>query len=98
MISSGDASMASEEFLVFDADGSYAYGRARTVGGGSGWSFEGGGGPTERGRWRAENGIYYILQSDGQWRRVGKYGLTDDDQTMMITYDRGGKKLWTRRR
>src|SRR5262245_7708852 len=60
--SSGDESMALEEFLVFEADGSYAYGR-RTVGSGAGWSFETGGGPTERGRWRAENGTYYILQS-----------------------------------
>jgi hypothetical protein len=98
MISSGDASMASEQFLVFNADGTYAYGTGRGVAGGSGWSYEGGGGATERGRWRTENGIYYISTQDGQWKRIGKYGLTENGQTMMITYDRGGKKIWNRSR
>jgi hypothetical protein len=90
--------MASEEFLVFRADGSYAYGKGRSVAGGSGWSFEGGGGPSETGRWRAADGIFYVLQPDGQWGRVGRYGMTDDGQTMRIIYDRGGRKLWSRRR
>ena len=98
LITSGDASMASEEFLVFRADGSYQYGKGRSVAGGSGWSFEGGGGPTETGRWRAEDSVFYVLQPDGQWMRVGKYGMTDDGQTMRIIYDRGGRKLWSRRR
>lgn len=97
-ITSGDASMASEEFLVFRADGSYAYGRGRAVAGGSTWSYEGGGGATERGQWRAEDGIYYILGQNGQWKRVGRYGMTDDGQTMRIIYDAGGRKLWSRRR
>ena len=98
LITSGDASMASEEFLVFRADGSYAYGRGRAVAGGSGWSYEGGGGATEQGRWRAEDGVYYILGQNGQWKRVGRYGMTDDGQTMRIIYDAGGRKLWSRRR
>lgn len=97
-IRSGDASMTSEEFLVFRADGTYAYGRGRAVAGGSNWSYESGGGATERGRWRTENGIYYISGQDGQWKRIGKYGLTDDGQTMMITNNQGGKKLWSRTR
>jgi hypothetical protein len=98
LITSGDASMASQEFLVFRADGTYAYGRGRAVAGGSGWSYEGGGGATEQGRWRTENGIYYVLQRDGRWMRIGKYGFTEDGRTMMITNDRGGKKLWSRGR
>ncbi len=45
--------MATEQFLVFHADGTYAYGTEREVAGGSGWFYEGGvGGATERGRWR----------------------------------------------
>jgi hypothetical protein len=96
-ITSGDASMASEEFLVFRADGSYAYGKGRAVAGGSNWSYEGGGGATERGQWRAEDGVYYILGQNGQWKRVGRYGMTDDGQTMRIIYDAGGRKLWSRR-
>jgi hypothetical protein len=98
MISSGDASMASEQFLVFHADGTYVYGTGRAVAGGSSWSYEGGGGATERGRWRTENGIYYISTQDGEWKRVGKYGMTEDGRTMMITNDRGGKKIWNRSR
>jgi hypothetical protein len=99
MISSGDASMATEQFLVFNADGTYAYGTGRGVAGGSGWSYEGGGGgTTERGRWRTENGIYYISTQGDQWKRIGKYGVTEDGQTMMITNDRGGKKIWNRSR
>jgi hypothetical protein len=27
---------------------------------------------------------------------VGAYGMTDDGSTMRITYDGGGKKLWSR--
>jgi hypothetical protein len=97
LITSGDASMASEEFLIFRADGWYAYGKGRAVAGGSNWGVQGGGGPTERGRWRAQDGIFYILQQDGQWQRVGRYGMTEDGQTMRITYEGGGRKLWSRR-
>ena len=98
MISSGDASMTSEQLLVFHADGSYVYGQGRAVAGGSGWSYDGGaGGGTERGRWRAEDGILYLAGQGGQWKRIGRYGMTDDGQTMRITYDAGGRKLWSRR-
>jgi hypothetical protein len=98
MISSGDASMASEQVLIFRADGSYAYGQGRAVAGGSGWSFDGGaGGATEQGRWRTEDGILYLAGPNGQWQRIGRYGMTDDGQTMRIIYDGGGRKLWSRR-
>ena len=98
MISSGDASMASEQFLVFHADGSYAYGQGRAVAGGSGWSYDGGaGGATERGRWRTEDNLLYLANQQGQWKRIGRYGMTEDGQTMRITYDAGGRKLWSRR-
>jgi hypothetical protein len=98
MISSGDASMTSEQFLVFHADGSYAYGQGRAVAGGSGWSYDGGaGGATERGRWRTEDNLLYLSSEPGQWKRIGRYGMTEDGQTMRIIYDAGGRKLWSRR-
>jgi hypothetical protein len=98
MISSGDASMTSEQFLVFHADGSYAYGQGRAVAGGSGWSYDGGaGGATERGRWRTEDNLLYLSSQPGQWKRIGRYGMTEDGQTMRIIYDAGGRKLWSRR-
>jgi hypothetical protein len=97
LITNGDASMASEEFLVFRADGSYTRGSGRAVAGGSGWSYEGGGGPAEQGRWRTEDGVLFLAGAQGPWRRIGRYGMTEDGQTMRITYDRGGRKLWTRR-
>ena len=98
LITSGSASMASDLFLVFDADGSYAYGKGRAVAGGSNWSYEGGGGATERGRWRAEEGALYLAAQSGEWKRVGRYGMTDDGQTMRIIYEAGGRRLWQRRR
>jgi hypothetical protein len=97
ILGGGGAALASEEHLVFRADGNYAYGKGRTAGGGADWSYDGGsGGEVERGRWRAEKGVLYVLVQNGQWARVGAYGMTDDGSTMRITYDGGGKKLWSR--
>ena len=79
------------------ADGTYLYGTGRAVAGGGNWSWNGGnGGDEERGRWRAANGVLYVLGQDGQWARVGAYGMTEDGTAMRITYDSGGKKLWNR--
>lgn len=98
MITSGTASMASEELLSFRAEGGYTYGRGRAVAGGTDWSYDGGADSgTERGQWRARDGVLFLLAPAGQWTRVGKYGMTDDGTTMRITYDRGGRKLWSRR-
>jgi hypothetical protein len=98
LITSGNASFASEEFLSFRADGAYSYGKGRSVAGGGNWSYDGGrGSGGENGRWRASDGVLYMLDQNGQWSRIGKYGFTEDLSTMRITYDRGGKKLWSRR-
>ena len=99
LVTSGDASYASEQFFDLLADGRYAFGRGSTVAGGAGWSYNGGegDGETERGFWRAAEGILYLLDENGQWKRIGKYGMTEDGSTMRITYDSGGKKLWSRR-
>lgn len=97
ILGGGDASLASEEHLVFQVDGNYAYGKGRTAGGGVDWSFDGSsGGDVERGRWRAEKGVLYLRVPTGQWARVGTYGMTDDGNTMRIVYDGGGRKLWSR--
>ena len=99
MISSGSASMASEQFLRFNADGSYAQGKGRSVAGGVNWSYQGGGGgDTAQGRWRAEDEQLYTLGQGGQWQHIGRYGFTTDGQTMRITYNNGNKKLWSRSR
>lgn len=98
VITSGTASMASEEFLAFGADGTYALGAGRAVASGSDWTYDGGTGDgTEQGQWRARDGVLFVLAATGHWVRLGKYGMTDDGTTMRITYDRGGRKLWTRR-
>ena len=98
LIVSGNASFASEEHLLFRADGSYAYGKGPTAAGASDWSFDGGrGGDVEHGLWRAENGVLFV--GDGnRWTRVGTYGFTDDGSTMRISYDGGGRKIWSRRK
>jgi hypothetical protein len=97
LLGGGGTSMAIEEKLVFRADGTYAYGKGRAVAGGADWSFDGGnGGDVERGRWRASDRVLFILDQAGQWARVGTYGMTDDGSSMRITYDGGGRKLWSR--
>ena len=99
MISSGSASMASEQFLRFNADGSYAQAKGRSVAGGGNWSYQGGGGGgTTQGRWRAESEQLYTMGQGGQWQHVGRYGFSPDGQTMRITYNNGNKKLWSRSR
>ena len=76
--------------------GKHARGSGRAVTGGSSSSYEGGGGPVERGSWRA--GVLFLAGTErAEWgRRVGRYGATEDGRTMLITYDRGGRKLGTR--
>lgn len=97
LIVSGNASFASEEHLMFNADGSYAYGKGPTAAGATDWSFDDGkGGDREHGLWRAQNGVLFVQGSDAQWNRVGTYGMTDDGKAMRITYDGGGKKVWSR--
>jgi hypothetical protein len=97
ILGGGGASLTSEEHLVFRSDGNYAYGKGRTVGGGADWSYDsGGGGDVERGRWRAASGVLFVLGQNGQWARIGTYGMTDDGNAMRITYDGGGRKLWSR--
>jgi hypothetical protein len=99
LITSGDSSLASEQLLILRADGTYAFVTGAAAGGGAGWSYDGGSGgnETERGRWRADDGVLHMQAHGGSWRRLGKYGMTEDGQTMRITYDGGGKRLWSRR-
>lgn len=98
VITSGTASMATEEYLAFRADGAYAYGKGRSVASGADWSYDGGVDKgMERGRWRAKDSVLFLVAPTGQWTRVGRYGMTDDGRALRITYDRGGRKLWTRR-
>lgn len=73
--------------------------QGRAVAGGSNWSYEGGGGATERGRWRVQDSLLYLAAGEsGQWKRIGQYGMTENGQTMRIIYDAGGRRLWSRRR
>ena len=97
IVSSG-ASFASEQFLAFSDDGSVVYARGRAAGGGAGWSFDGGaGGGGERGRWRASEGQLFLERPDGQWARVGRYGMTEDGRTLRIIDEGGARTLWSRR-
>lgn len=98
LIVSGGASFASEEHLLFKADGSYVYGKGAAAAGASNWSFDGGrGSDLEHGLWRAESGILFV--GDGSlWSRVGTYAFTDDGSVMRIAYDGGGRKIWNRKK
>ena len=97
LIVSGNASFASEEHLIFRADGSYVYGKGATAAGASDWSFDGGrGGDREHGLCRAQDGVLLVQGRDGQWLRIGTYGMTGNAGALRITYDGGGRKLWSR--
>jgi hypothetical protein len=98
LIVSGNASFASEEHLLFRADGTYVYAKGATAAGASDWSFDAGsGGDREDGLWRAQDGVLFVVGREGQWMRVGSYAMADDGRAMRITYDGGGRKLWARR-
>lgn len=99
VINSGDASFAQSEWLEFRADGTFAWGKGPAVAGGAGWSYDGGSasGAQMIGRWKAKGAVLFALGVDGKWVRVGAYGMTDDGPAMRVTYDGGGKRIWTRR-
>jgi hypothetical protein len=97
LIVSGNASFASEEHLIFREDGSYVYSKGAAAGGAVDWSFDGGQGTDrEHGLWRTQEGMLFVQGQNGQWVRIATYGMTGDGSTMRITYDGGGKKLWSR--
>jgi hypothetical protein len=99
LIVSGNASFATGEHLLFQADGTYAYGKGATAAGATDGSFEGGtGGDREVGLWRARDGVLYVVGREGQWMRVGTFAMAEDGGALRISYDGGGRKLWTRRR
>lgn len=96
---SGDFSVASEQFVEFQADGTYAFSRGGLAGGGSAGSFDAGtGGEISRGQWRTQDHILYVMETGAVgWQPYGKYGVTDDQTTMMVTFSNGEKELWERR-
>lgn len=96
---SGDFSVASEQFVAFEADGTYSLSRGGLAGGGSAGSFDtGSGGEISSGQWRTQDQILYIMEAGTtRWEPYGRYGLTDDQTTLMVTFPDGEKKIWERR-
>lgn len=96
---SGDFSAASEKYVQFGADGTFAHSNGRVVGGGNSGSFNSGGGnKTTRGRWQVQDStLYYLVDGSTNWEAYGHYGFTDDGQTMRIIFGNGNKELWERR-
>lgn len=96
IVADSDVSFASEEHMAFDADGSYLYEKADTSAYDEDRSFDRGKrGKVERARWRAQDGVLYVLRN-GDWIRIGKYSLSKDGRTMRIAYNAGNRKLWSR--
>jgi hypothetical protein len=96
---SGDFSAASEKYVQFNADGTFAHSNGRVVGGGNSGSFNSGGGnETTHGRWQIQDKtLYYLADGTNNWEAYGHYGFTDDGQTMRIVFGNGNKELWERR-
>ncbi len=97
LLASGNVSQASEEHMLFEPNGSYAYARTDPGAGTRSRSFAARSrDQTTRTRWRADAGVLYLLENEA-WVTLGRYAISDDGQAMRITYRAGNRKLWSRR-
>lgn len=96
-MTSGDASMVTQQFLQINAEGTYAIGNGRAVGGGAGWSADtGSGGDVARGQWRTLERIVYVKENGvGQWTPYARYYV--EGSRMMLTFADGSRQIWYRR-
>jgi hypothetical protein len=66
-------SMAVDDWLILNADGTCEVGSGRAAGGTADVGLDSGPSQLERGVWRAEDKTLYIGDGNGQWSRVGTY-------------------------
>ncbi|GBD32451.1 hypothetical protein HRbin33_01416 [bacterium HR33] len=102
VMTSGDASLAVENVLLVNADGTFSYGSGRAAAGGANpwgsWGIEGGpGGGEVRGKWRTANRhIYVLLEQVGQWVLMARYYI--EGNKMLLYFSDGSRELWYRQR
>lgn len=90
----GDVSITLQERLILNADGTYAYGDARAVGGGTGFGVDTGtDGSAETGRWRTDGSVVLISQG-GDYAPYARYST--DGRSLLLTFADGSKRLWQR--
>lgn len=90
---SGDFSMATSYTFGLSADGSFVYGSGGLAGGGNAGSMSSGGGVTNRGQWRVDNGVLLLNEGAG-WQPYARYIV--DQQQMMLTFGDNTRQLWQR--
>jgi hypothetical protein len=90
---SGDFSMTTSYNFGLSADGQFVYGSGGVAGGGDAGSLGSGGGITNQGLWRGENGVLYLDEGAG-WQPYARY-LVDQGQMMLIFGD-DSRQLWER--
>ena len=95
VMSGGGVSVATQLLLQINADGRYASGDARTVGGGANWSGDTGrSGDVSTGSWRTQGGIIYVKDGGIQWTPYARY--TVQGGSLMFTFGDGSTQLWQR--
>lgn len=96
-ITSGDSFMSTRISLVVCADGSYVRQAGDTVGGGGGWSYEGGssGDNGVRGRWRTEGNVVMVDDGSGAgWVPYARYYI--EGNQLLFTFSSGSREVWKR--
>ncbi len=95
---SGDFSAATESVVEIYADGTFAIGGGRVVGGGDAGSFDSGSpsGAQETGRWKTENRVVYVQDAgSGGWTPYARYYV--EGNSLLVTYGDNSKEVWYRR-
>lgn len=90
---SGQFSFATDYHMQINADGSFQYGKGRTMGGGPDSSIDSGESEYDMGSWKTENGSLYVHDGVG-WHFYAKYYQEGDN--LMLTYQNGSKQVWER--
>jgi hypothetical protein len=92
---SGGASMAVDEWLYIEADGTCRDGPRKSAGGDANTGFQGSDEAGPLCHWRTENKqLYSKLASATDWNVIGRYTLHENK--MMITYPNGNKRIYYR--
>lgn len=92
---SGTFTMARSQMMEVFADGTYAIGGNRIVGGGRHSSYSAGSADEviNRGKWRTQNGYLYVDEGYG-WEKYCGYYV--DANNLMLKFDNGERDVWSR--
>lgn len=90
----GGFSVAVDDWLILNADGTVSR-DSNMAGGGDDGSFSSRRtGPKPAGRWKTDNKVLYIAPEGGEFRPLARYAV--DRENMLLTYGNGNKTIYDR--